>query len=60
MTTADLEWLTVLVETRLERMRAVNEREKTLILRSAEMIATAQGLLSRPVPTFWSSRPSRE
>lgn len=53
MVTGDLEWLTEQIEIALARMRAKNDREREMILRSNELIAKARELLSQPVPTTW-------
>ncbi|QOG18607.1 MULTISPECIES: hypothetical protein [Bradyrhizobium] len=49
----DREWIEILVETRMRRIRAGNQATLQMLQRSIEMIASAEALLAAPVPRVW-------
>ncbi|MGY4622697.1 hypothetical protein ACVWY3_000453 [Bradyrhizobium sp. USDA 4486] len=49
----DREWLEIVVQKRISRIRTGNEVTLRMLQRSIEMIASAEALLAAPVPQIW-------
>lgn len=55
----DREWLEILIQTRMSRIRAGNDATRQMLQRSIEMIASAEALLAAPVPQVWPNSEDR-